>query len=160
MQSSDTKTSERLARALGDLEALRKQNKELEEIFRDIRLEWVYIQRKLTRPIYSNNVIFFSSSFKGDQKEAIENFQSRLTKAEHSYKENQDALFISPKEEPNSQYELLRRRISSNTKEFWYFIHSGLLDLQKKTSGSPSDVTNSINHLLTLGSEQKRWVPT
>ncbi|XP_045480462.1 alpha-(1,6)-fucosyltransferase isoform X3 [Harmonia axyridis] len=135
MQSSDTKTSERLARALGDLEALRKQNKELEEIFRDIRLD---------------------SSFKGDQKEAIENFQSRLTKAEHSYKENQDALFISPKEEPNSQYELLRRRISSNTKEFWYFIHSGLLDLQKKTSGSPSDVTNSINHLLTLGSEQKR----
>lgn len=39
MQSSETKTSERLSRALDDLEALRKQNKELEEIFRDIKLE-------------------------------------------------------------------------------------------------------------------------
>lgn len=93
---------------------------------------------------------------KGDQKEAIENFQSRLTKAEHSYRGNQEALFISPKEEPNSQYELLRRRISSNTKEFWYFIHSGLLDLQKKTSGVSSDVTNTLNHLLTLGAEHER----
>lgn len=39
MPSSDTKTSERLNRALADLEALRKQNLELQEIFRDINLE-------------------------------------------------------------------------------------------------------------------------
>ncbi|KAL3267484.1 hypothetical protein HHI36_011607 [Cryptolaemus montrouzieri] len=134
IQSSDIKTSERLARALEDLEALRKQNKELEEIFRDIKVD----------------------SFKGDQKEAIENFQSRLTKAEHVYNTNQNALFVSPKEEPNSQYELLRRRISTNTKEFWYFVHSGLLDLQKKTNGMSSDVVNTINHLMTLGGEHER----
>jgi uncharacterized membrane protein len=39
MTSSDSKTSERLTRALADLEALRKQNTELQEIFRDINLE-------------------------------------------------------------------------------------------------------------------------
>lgn len=34
----DSKTSERLSRALSDLEALRKQNNELQELFRDIKV--------------------------------------------------------------------------------------------------------------------------
>lgn len=34
--NSDTKTAERLNRALADLELLRKQNNELQEIFRDM----------------------------------------------------------------------------------------------------------------------------
>lgn len=34
--STDTRTAERLTRALAELEALRKQNVELQEIFRDI----------------------------------------------------------------------------------------------------------------------------
>lgn len=36
--STDTKTAERLTRALEELEALRKQNQELQEIFRDMTL--------------------------------------------------------------------------------------------------------------------------
>lgn len=35
---SDTKTAERLSRALSELEALRKQNVELQELFKDITL--------------------------------------------------------------------------------------------------------------------------
>ncbi|KAK9875849.1 hypothetical protein WA026_009636 [Henosepilachna vigintioctopunctata] len=134
IQSSDVKTSERLARALEDLEVLKKQNRELENIFRDISLE----------------------SFRDDQKDAIKNFQMRLTKAEHVYNRDQNNFFISSKEEPNSQYELLRRRISTNTKEFWYFIYSGLSDIQKKSGSMSSEVVNSINHLITLGGEHKR----
>lgn len=34
--STDSKTTERLTRALADLDALRKQNEELQEIFKDI----------------------------------------------------------------------------------------------------------------------------
>jgi glycoprotein 6-alpha-L-fucosyltransferase len=134
MTSSDSKTSERLTRALADLEALRKQNTELQEIFRDINLD----------------------SLKGDQKEAIENFQYRLTKAEHNYNKNQQLGYISSKEEPNTQYELLRRRIYSNTKEFWYFMHFGLLELQKKAQDTAPDVASSIQYLLNLGGEHKR----
>lgn len=37
----DSKTSERLARALSDLEVLRKQNLELQELFRDIKMGYV-----------------------------------------------------------------------------------------------------------------------
>ncbi|KAJ3646334.1 hypothetical protein Zmor_023926 [Zophobas morio] len=133
MSSSDTKTSERLTRALADLEALRRQNTELQEIFRDINLE----------------------SLKGDQKEAIENFQYRLTKAEHTYTKNQLG-YVSSKEEPNTQYELLRRRIFSNTKEFWYFIHSGLLELQKRVQEATPDVSDHIQYMLNLGAEHKR----
>lgn len=90
-----------------------------------------------------------------EQKEAIENFQSRLTKAEHSYVKN--ALgYISPKEEPNTQYELLRRRIYNNAKEMWYFIHSGLVDIQNKANDVAPDITDSVNYLLNLGFEHKR----
>lgn len=64
--------------------------------------------------------------------------------------------YVSAKEEPNSQYELLRRRIHSNTKEFWYFIHSGLLDLQKKAHEAAPEITDSIKYLLSLGVEHKR----
>lgn len=37
--NSDTKVAERLTRALSDLEALRKQNEELREIFKDISVK-------------------------------------------------------------------------------------------------------------------------
>lgn len=39
----DTKTAERLSRALSELEALRKQNAELQELFKDITLGLVYL---------------------------------------------------------------------------------------------------------------------
>ncbi|KAJ8933188.1 hypothetical protein NQ318_022682 [Aromia moschata] len=117
ISSTDTKTTERLSRALADLEALRRQNEELQEIFKDISV---------------NNL-------NDEQKEAIENFQSRLNKAEHSFNSN-NLGYISSKEEPNTQYELLRRRLYSNTKELWYFIHSGLLDLHKKSKSLIYDI--------------------
>ncbi|KAJ8938216.1 hypothetical protein NQ314_011575 [Rhamnusium bicolor] len=131
--TSDIKTTERLTRALADLEALRKQNEELQEIFKDISI---------------NNL-------NEEQKEAIENFQSRLTKAEHSFNSN-NLGYISPKEEPNTQYELLRRRIYSNTNELWYFVHSRLLDIQKRASEVAPELVDSIAYLLSLGLEHKR----
>lgn len=133
MPSLDSRTSERLTRALEDLETLRKQNKELEQIFKDINLDKI----------------------NGDQKVAIENFQMRLTKAEHVYDKSSNNPILESKGEPNRQYELLRRRILSNTKEFWYFIHSGLADILKKLDESP-ELTNSIEYLLNLGAEHKR----
>ena len=63
---------------------------------------------------------------------------------------------MSSKEEPNTQYELLRRRIFSNTKEFWYFIHSGLLELQKRVQEATPDVSDHIQYMLNLGAEHKR----
>lgn len=97
------------------------------------------------------------SNLNEEQKEAIENFQSRLTKAEQSYVKN-SLGYVSPKEEPNTQYELLRRRIHSNTKELWYFIHSGLLDIQNKASEVAPDIVESVNYLLSVGLEHKRYV--
>lgn len=41
--NSDTKTMERLNRALADLELLRKQNTELQEIFRDIAAGYTFL---------------------------------------------------------------------------------------------------------------------
>ncbi|KAJ8909854.1 hypothetical protein NQ315_013340 [Exocentrus adspersus] len=134
ISSTDTKTTERLTRALADLDVLRKQNEELQEIFRDIS---------------ANNL-------NDEQREAIENFQSRLTKVEHSFNSNNNVGYISPKEEPNTQYELLRRRIYSNTQELWYFFHSSLLDIQKRANEVAPELVDSISYLLNLGLEHKR----
>lgn len=130
---SESKLSERLSRALIDLEALRKQNDELQDIFRDLSV---------------NNL-------NDDQKEAIENFQLRLTKAEHS-PNKQNLGFISPKEEPNTQYEVLRRRLYLNTNEMWYFIHTNLVDIQKKVGEIAPDIMDSLNYVIKLGLEHKR----
>lgn len=130
---SESKLSERLSRALIDLEALRKQNDELQDIFRDLSV---------------NNL-------NDDQKEAIENFQLRLTKAEHS-PNKQNLGFISPKEEPNTQYEVLRRRLYLNTNEMWYFIHTNLVDIQKKVGEIAPDIMDSLNYVINLGLEHKR----
>ncbi|XP_072402052.1 alpha-(1,6)-fucosyltransferase [Diabrotica undecimpunctata] len=130
---SDNKLAERLTRALSDLDALRKQNEEIQEIFRDISV---------------NNL-------NSEQKEAIENFQMRLTKAERSF-DKRKLDHINPKEEPNSQYELLKRRIFSNTKELFYFLNSALQDLQKKSGEVAPEMLDSVNYLITMGNEHKR----
>lgn len=43
---------------------------------------------------------------------------------------------------PSKEYEVLRRRIFSNTKEFWYFINSGLDSLVRSTI--------SVKHIYNL----------
>lgn len=69
-----------------------------------------------------------------------------------------DLGYISPKEEPNTQYELLRRRIYSNVHEMWYFIHAGLLDIQKQATDIAPDIVDSVKYLLSLGAEHKRYI--
>lgn len=63
---------------------------------------------------------------------------------------------ITSKEEPNTEYELLRRRIYSNTKEFWFYIHSNLLEIQKKAGDIAPDIADTINQVLNLGADHKR----
>lgn len=63
---------------------------------------------------------------------------------------------MSVKGEPNTQYELLRRRIYANTQETWYFIHSRLMDIQKKAIELAPEVAESINYVLEMGQEHKR----
>lgn len=96
------------------------------------------------------------SDLKGEQKEAIENFQTRLTKVEHSYTQSQDLGYIQQKEEPNTQYEQLRRRIATNTQEFWYFIRSEVVKMQKRANEVAPELMAGLNNILSLGVEHKR----
>lgn len=90
-----------------------------------------------------------------EQKEAIENFQNRLTKAEQAYLKD-NIGYVSTKGEPNTQYELLRRRIHSNTKEMWYFLHTKLQDIKKRAVELAPEITDAINYVIELGQEHKR----
>lgn len=66
--------------------------------------------------------------------------------------------YVGVKGEPNTQYELLRRRIYSNVKEFWYFIHSRLTDIQKKAVDLAPELVDAVNYIIDLGQEHKRLV--
>lgn len=79
----------------------------------------------------------------------------RLTKVEQPSKSAQDIGFFSQKQDPNTQYELLRRRIGSNTQEFWYFISTELQNLHNQFGDIAPDMRQSIDHILSLGAEHK-----
>lgn len=102
----------------------------------------------------SNNRI--SRNLKSDQQEALENFQNRLIKAERSINAD-DVGYVSQKEDPSAQYEMLRRRLSNNIQEFWYFISSEVIKLQKQVNDLAPDLMASLNNLLNLGAQQKRY---
>nr|XP_022901745.1 alpha-(1,6)-fucosyltransferase [Onthophagus taurus] len=132
---ANTETVDRLAKALADLEILRKQNNELQELFRDIKL----------------------GDFKSEEKEAIENFQMRLTKVEHpKSKRLQDVGFVSQKEEPNSQYEILRRRIATNTKELFYYVRGEMHNLKQQVQQLSVNAESSVDEFLKVTKEHER----
>lgn len=131
--SIDTLTSDRLNRALADLEVLRKQNLELQDVLKGISV----------------------ANLKPDQKEALENFQHRLIKADRALNE-EDEGYINQKEDPSIQYEILRRRLSNNVQDFWYYIHSELKKLQSQIQ--ESQLQTSIKNILNLGIAHKQSI--
>lgn len=104
--------------------------------------------------------MYIFSDLKAEEKEAIENFQSRLTKAEHMTYNNHDLGVVNQKEEPNTQYEVLRRRITTNIQELWNYISSELGKLKNRANEVAPDLIDPINQILQLGLEHKRYIST
>lgn len=96
------------------------------------------------------------SDLKAEEKDAIESFQSKLTKAERTISLNQDIGIVNPKEEPNMQYEVMRRRIKTNVQELWNYISSELTKLQKKANEIMPEFVQPLNQVLRLSLEHKR----
>lgn len=97
----------------------------------------------------------FYRNLKADQQEALENFQNRLIKAERSIY-NDDVGYVVQKEDPSTQYEILRRRISNNIQEFWYFVSSEVMKLQRQINDAAPELLPSLKHILDLGVQHKR----
>ncbi|XP_055380359.1 alpha-(1,6)-fucosyltransferase [Condylostylus longicornis] len=57
---------------------------------------------------------------------------------------------------PSSEYEQIRRRIRTNTQEFWNFFSSELEQIRLKCSKTNPDLLKQINNILELGAEHKR----
>lgn len=86
----------------------------------------------------------------------MENIESRLKKTNNILNNQQELGDIEAKEEPNVDYEKVRRRIGNNIQEMWYFIKSELYKLQKRNRDIAPDLVQQINHILVLGSQHKR----
>lgn len=101
-------------------------------------------------------ILILFRDLKSDQKEALENFQNRLSKAEHSVF-NEELGFVAEKQDPSTQYEVLRRRIRTNVKEFWYFISAEVANIKKQSGDLPPETLKSLAHILNLGVQHKRY---
>lgn len=80
-----------------------------------------------------------------------------MKKTENLLNNQQEYGHVEPKEEPNIDYEKLRRRIGNNVQEMWSFIKAELLKIQKQAVHIAPDVVQPINHILTLGTQHKRY---
>lgn len=100
---------------------------------------------------------FVYREFKKNQMETVQQLQNKLESLDTSFKGKSSAFgYISQKGEPNTQYELLRRRIYTNTLEFWYYINSELSKFKKQTSELAPSVTKDFDDVLELAAEHKR----
>ncbi|GLV37169.1 alpha16-fucosyltransferase [Carabus blaptoides fortunei] len=132
INNTDTRQSERLAKAFIDLEILKKQNLELRNLFNDLNI--------------------------GDQehKEVLDTIEARVKKTENVLNNQREYGQIDPKEEPNLDYEKLRRRIAANTQEMWYFVKSEIVKVQKQSQSLAPELIEPLNHILNLGVQHKR----
>lgn len=80
----------------------------------------------------------------------------RLTKADKTISNNQELGYISQKEEPNQQYEVTRRRIENNIREFWAYVNSELVNIQTQVKSLAPDLVGTISNTIKLGIQHKR----
>ncbi|XP_018333907.1 alpha-(1,6)-fucosyltransferase [Agrilus planipennis] len=130
---TDSGTADRLKRVISDLEILRKQNLELQKIIKDINL----------------------GDLQSNQKQSLEKFKERLIKTEDQLVDPEKG-YTNEKDDPNSQYEITRRRVENGVREWWYFSNSEIKKLKDHINNVAPDLSNSINKILSLGAEHKR----
>lgn len=94
--------------------------------------------------------------FKQDAKEVLENIEDRLKKTSNILNNQQELGYVEPKEEPNIDYEKIRRRIGNNIQEMWYFFKSELLKVQKRAQDTAPDLVQQINNVIALGNQHRR----
>lgn len=134
VNSIHTRQSEHLAKAFLDLQILKKQNLELRSLFNDLNF----------------------SDLKQEHKDVLENIEARVKKTENILNNQREYGHVDSKEEPNIDYEKLRRRIAANTQELWFFVKSEIIKVQKQAQNLAPELVEPLNHILNLGSQHKR----
>ncbi|XP_067011282.2 alpha-(1,6)-fucosyltransferase isoform X2 [Anabrus simplex] len=129
-------TARRLMQAFNDLEILKKQHSELRSLFVDIG----------------------DPNLQQEDKIALyHNLREKLKHAENLLDQNDLAgTGVEPREEPSTQYEQLRRRISNGVEEFWYFVSAELKKLQKQAQSLSPQLGTKVTHILEEGVEHRR----
>lgn len=93
-----------------------------------------------------------------EHKEVLDNIEARVKKTENVLNNQREYGHIDPKEEPNVDYEKLRRRIAANTQEMWYFVKSEIIKVQKQSQSLAPELIEPLNHILNLGVQHKRYI--
>lgn len=65
---------------------------------------------------------------------------------------------IDQKSNPAAEYEYLRRRIETNTQEFWNFVHAEVVKAQTLDKSENSELIKALQNVLDLGVEHKRYL--
>nr|CAD7407073.1 unnamed protein product [Timema poppensis] len=139
-QEPDAATAQRLARAFHDLELLKRQNAELRSLFTGINIG--------------------DPSLRQEQKDALyQDLQDKLRRAEDLLERSQDInkqSTVEVGEGPSERYERLRRRISDNVQELWYFVSVEMNKVHKQVLDISPDLATKLTRILEEGVEHKR----
>nr|CAD7266063.1 unnamed protein product [Timema shepardi] len=139
-QEPDAATAQRLARAFHDLELLKRQNAELRSLFTGINIG--------------------DPSLRQEQKDALyQDLQDKLRRAEDLLERSQDInkqSTVEVGEGPSERYERLRRRISDNVQELWYFVSVEMNKMRKQVLDISPDLATKLTRILEEGVEHKR----
>nr|CAD7397037.1 unnamed protein product [Timema cristinae] len=139
-QEPDAATAQRLARAFHDLELLKRQNAELRSLFTGINIG--------------------DPSLRQEQKDALyQDLQDKLRRAEDLLERSQDInkqSTVEVGEGPSERYERLRRRISDNVQELWYFVSVEMNKMHKQVLDTSPDLATKLTRILEEGVEHKR----
>lgn len=103
-------------------------------------------------------IYFVCSDLKGEQKQIWDNIEARVKKTENLLNNQQEYGHIDPKEEPNLDYEKLRRRIGNNIQEMWSFFKAEILKIQKQAARISPDLVEPMTQILNLGKQHKRYI--
>lgn len=137
---ADSHMTQRLARAFHDLEVLKRQNAELRSLFKDISVG--------------------DPSMKQEQRDALlQDLQMKLQRADKLLEQSHDAERfggIEPQDEPNAQYEQMRRKIVNGVQEMWYFVSGELKKIQKQALALSPQLATRITRVLEDGVVHKR----
>lgn len=103
-------------------------------------------------------IIVYCSDLKQEQKDVLENIEVRVKRTENILNNQREYGIVDPKEEPNIDYEKLRRRIAANTQELWFFVKSEIVKVEKQAQNVAPELVESLKHIINLGNQHKRFV--
>ncbi|XP_050726304.1 alpha-(1,6)-fucosyltransferase-like isoform X2 [Eriocheir sinensis] len=148
--SSDPHLSQRLHRAVQELDSLKKQNDDIRQVLQDFTLQ--------VKSLSNDGVVAADTAKANSNPAVVAELQQKL---EHAQRMLQQADVTAERKSgssdftPSLDFELTRRQVERGVQELWWYMTDQMHQLRKKVEAY-SDVTAQIDQMLEEGQDHVR----